>query len=436
MQLSRLRSALMYALLRALAMLLALLLFSVVRRFFFSGRQRTTPANISQLPPQAPVAVQSAPDETRKASPGKRILVGVSVVALLALIAGGFLFSIRSYSGTLAQAKTSPARATPTTQAHPTTFERGIIYPQWSQNGYGTQDTAWQQGIATMKTQTAAQWIEIPVLFSQATSSSTTVKVSTSAPDVQSFTEGIERAHALGYRVFFAPLMQVRQPGGWSGSIAFTTSAQEQAWFDSYWQALQPYITAAAGEHVEQMAIGTELQTLQQTVPAPFWNQLIARIHSIFNGTLTYDMNWSSLSQTMPNWLKNPALTYIGVSEYIPLLNTPARIDPAAMPALWQQKVRPQLDALARTLNKPLLITEIGYRNSADTLYHTWEATSTAHADPVEQAGAYNAALSNILRDSHIAGSFFWGWDDVGMFAIAGQPAVQVLHQWYTPTRG
>jgi hypothetical protein len=53
----------------------------------------------------------------------------------------------------------------------------------------------------------------------------------------------------------------------------------------------------------------------------------------------------------------------------------------------------------------------------------------------VEQAGAYNAALSNILRDTHIAGSFFWGWNDVGMFAIAGQPAVQVLHQWYALTQ-
>ncbi len=434
MQLPRLRTAILSMLLRALAMLLALLLFFVARRFFFPGRQPTTPANVPPLPTQAQAPAQFAPAETRKSNPGKRILIGVSALALITLIVGGFLFSVRSYSGTLAQAKTSPARATQAVLVRPA-FERGIIYPQWSQNGYGAQDTVWQQDIATMKKQTAAQWIEIPVLFSQATSSSTTVEVSTSAPGVQSFTEGIERAHALGYKVFFVPLMQVRQPGGWSGSIAFTTGAQEQAWFNSYWQALQPYIAAAAGEHVEQMAIGTELQTLQQTVPAPFWNQLVARIHSIFNGMLTYDMNWSSLNQAMPNWLKNPALTYIGVSEYIPLLNTPSRLDPAAMPALWQQKIRPQLDALATMLNKSLLITEIGYRDSADTLYRTWEATSTAHADPVEQAGAYNAALSNILRDTHIAGSFFWGWNDVGMFAIAGQPAVQVLHQWYALTQ-
>ena len=40
-----------------------------------------------------------------------------------------------------------------------------MIYPQWNSNGYGLQDTAWQQGVATIKIQTGAQWIEIPVLF-------------------------------------------------------------------------------------------------------------------------------------------------------------------------------------------------------------------------------------------------------------------------------
>jgi hypothetical protein len=440
MLLSRLRSALVYMSFRALAMLLTLLLFFVVRRLFFPGRQQAAdlPASPRQFPLRQPTSAQPqfALNGTsgKKSSRGKRILAVASALALIALIAISFLFSVHTYSGTLAQAKTTATRAGQPVPTRPA-FERGVIYPQWSQDGYGLQDTTWQQGVSTMKTQTGAQWIEIPVLFSQATPSSTTVEVSPSTPDVQSFTEGIERAHALGYHVFFVPLMQVRQPGDWSGSITFATSSQEQAWFDSYWHTLQPYIAAAAQQHVEQMAIGTELQTLQQSVPALFWNQLITRIHSLFNGTLTYDMNWSSLSQAMPGWLKNPALTYIGISEYIPLLTTPARIDPAAMPALWQQKVKTQLDTLAATLGKPVLITEIGYRNSSDALYRTWEATSKAQADPTEQAGAYDAALSNVFKDTHIAGTFFWGWNDVGMFAISGQPAVQVLHKWYTLTQ-
>lgn len=398
------------------------------------------PVPASDVEP-APLA-SSVPDLpfVAKSAPGKRALAIVSAIVLAALIAITFLFSVRYYSGVLPQASAAStkggqsARPTQTTQLGLTrsAFERGIIYPQWSPNGYGVQDTAWQQNMGTMKTQTGARWIELPVLFSQATGSSTVVGLSPSTSSVQSFVEGIEKAHSLGYKVFFVPLMQDREKGGWSGSIAFTNGAQDQAWFDSYWHTLQPYIVAAANQHVEQMAIGTELQTLQQTVPGALWNQLIARIHGVFQGTLTYDMNWSSLDQPMPDWLKNPALTYIGVSDYIPLLDTPTRVDPAAMPALWQEKIKTKLDALAVELGKQVLITEIGYRDSADALYRTWEATSSARPDPQEQAGAYEAALSNVLPDTHIIGTFFWGWDNVGMFAIAGQPAAQVLLKWYT----
>ena len=226
--------------------------------------------------------------------------------------------------------------------------------------------------------------------------------------------------------------MQVREPGGWSGSITFNSTAQEQAWFDSYWNAILPYVSAAASLNVEQMAIGTELQKLQRIVPDALWNQLIARIRGVFQNTLTYDMNWSSLPLPMPAWLRNANLTYIGVSTYIPLLDKSARVDPSDMAALWRTKIKTQLDALAAQLGKEVLITEIGYRNSSDALYRTWEQDSTAGADPQEQAGAYDAALSNVFTDPSIAGTFFWGWDDVGRFAINGQPAVGVLLKWYT----
>ena len=394
----------------------------------------TVPAN--EIQPEAPAAQlppSVAARPATKHSAGRRALVLASSLLLTAIIATSFLFSVRLFSASLGQPASAQADAA---QSQPRlarpAFERGIIYPQWYSDGYGVNDTTWQQGVSTMKTQTGAQWIEIPVLFSQATSSSTSVQPSTSAPSLQSFSEGIARAHSLGYKAFFVPLMQVREPGGWSGSITFSALAQEQSWFDSYWNAIQPYVSIAASLHVEQMAIGTELQTLQQIVPDALWNQLIQRIRSVFQNTLTYDMNWSSLALSMPTWLRNNNLTYIGVSTYIPLLDKSARLDPQAMPALWHTKIKTQLDALAGQLKKQVLITEIGYRNSSDALYHTWDPNSTAKTDPQEQAGAYDAALTNVFSDPSIAGTFFWGWDDVGRFAINGQPATQVLLKWYT----
>lgn len=419
-------------------------LFSQIPRMFSKRPGNSNPPEqiaaitipFIDIQPVAPVLQAFSPaTRSTKRGWGRRALILVSSLLLTAIIATSFLFSVRIFSASLGQPAKTLSKVTHSAQpklVRPT-FERGIIYPQWNSDGYGVNDTTWQQGVSTIKTQTGAQWIEIPVLFSQATSHSTNIQPSTSAPSVQSFSEGIERAHSLGYKVFFVPLMQVRESSGWSGSISFKTLVLQQAWFDGYWNTILPYVSAAASLHVDQMAIGTELQALQQIVPDALWNQLISRIRGVFQNTLTYDMNWSSLTLPMPTWLRNTSLTYIGVSTYIPLLDKSGRVDPQAMPTLWQIKIKTQLDALSVQIGKQVLITEIGYRNSSDALYHTWEATTKAPADPQEQAGAFDAALTNAFSDTqHIAGTFFWGWDDVGRFAISGQPATQVLLKWYT----
>jgi hypothetical protein len=104
------------------------------------------------------------------------------------------------------------------------------------------------------------------------------------------------------------------------------------------------------------------------------------------------------------------------------------------MPSLWRNKVRTLLDAFSAQTGKRILITEIGYRNTSDTLWNPWNPQSSASADTGAQAAAYAAILANAFADTRIAGVFFWGWDDVGRLAINGQQAIQVMHKWYTAT--
>jgi hypothetical protein len=312
-------------------------------------------------------------------------------------------------------------------------FERGMIYPRWHQDSYGTADTIWQQGIQTMKTQTGATWLEIPVLFSQATPYSTNVGSGPNTPSLDAFANGIHTAHALGYHVFFIPLLGVNVPEGWSGIVQFNTQQQEQVWFDSYWNTLKPYAVVAQDNSVEQMAIGTELDWLQQYAPASLWNKLIARARSVFKGILTYDANWwPSLYRPPPRWMKNPDLAIIGISEYTSLVDASVRVDPKTMPGLWRNKVGKLIDAFSSQVGKQVLVSEIGYRNTSDALYNPWDSQSSAPVDQEAQAAAYAATLSNVFGDSKIVGIFFWGWDDVGRLAIKGQSAVQVVHKWYT----
>jgi Glycoside Hydrolase Family 113 len=357
------------------------------------------------------------------------LIIILAVIAATTLLPGLHLKT--------SEAKLPPSSPVTRASVTRTTLEKGIVFPRWSPDGYGQADKDWQNSLQIIKQQTASKWIEMPILFSQATGQSTVVEHSQSTVDVAAFSAGVRAAHALGLHVFFAPLMSVRESDGWSGSIDLKTDQLQQAWFDSYWNTLQPYVQAAAKDDVEQMAIGTELQSLQQTVPAARWNQLIARIRAIFKNTLTYDMNWYSLtqsqskSQPQPDWFKNPELAMIGVSSYIPLTDVPQRIDPQNMPALWQNKVKVHLDALSTEVGKPVLISEIGYRNTSDALYRTWEAHSNAEIDSQEQAGAFEAALANTFADPQIGGIFFWGWDGVDQFTIKNRPATQILLKWY-----
>ena len=316
---------------------------------------------------------------------------------------------------------------------HVPTFQAGVAYPQWTPAGYSTSDTRWSNGLQDIATQTHAYWIEMPLLFYQSTLSTTTVTTGASTPTLASFVEGVRAAHALGYRVFVTPLLTVSTGSmAWSGGISFLTQQDEQHWFASYWQTLKPYVVAAQKAGVEQMAIGTEEEWLQQFAPDALWNTLILNFHTVFSGKLTYDMNWTALQKTPPSWMHNPTLTTIGVSAYLSLTDTQKRVAPQQMITLWKNVVGNTLDTFALKLGKPVIISEIGYRNSADALYHTWESSSSAPVDTTEQAAACNAALANATHDPHIHGIFFWGWDDVGAFGLRNHPAAATLHHWYS----
>ena len=317
---------------------------------------------------------------------------------------------------------------------HKAKFQLGMVFPRWGYEAYGPQDADWVKGLYDIYQQTHAQWIEITVNLYQAAPSSTMVVVKpTMAPSLTALSAGIHMARALGYQVFVVPLLTVGETApksGWSGSINFPSFKQEQEWFDSYWEALAPFVRAADQAGAEQFAIGNE-DALLEKAPAILWDQLITRFLNNFRGKLSYNMNWSSLTIPLPVWMLNPNLATVGVSVYNPLASSPIPLDPTTLPKIWREKIDTELDALSFHLSKPVLISEIGYRDTADALYEPWMRTTSAPLDPDEQAAAYNAALTNVIGDPHIAGIFFWAWS-FPLFLPNGQPAAAVLDKWYT----
>lgn len=327
---------------------------------------------------------------------------------------------------------TLPVVAQKPCEAKERSYEMGIAFPQWSPQAYGGTDANWMTELPRLKSQTAACWVEMPVLLFQSSPSSTVVTAGPSTPTTDAVNYGIRYAHSLGLHVFVTILMGV--DGGannWAGSIKFTNLQDEQAWFTSYWHAVQPYAAIAQQAGAEQFGVATEEEWLQSNAPNAYWSTLITSVHGVFSGPLVYDMNWTSLGKLVPEWMFNPLLKMIGVSAYLPSVATSERLTEAQIAALWQSQALPKLDHFASTMGKPIFLSEIGYRNSADALYKTWVANSSAPADPAEQAAACQAALEAILSDEHIIGNFFWGWDNAGAFNLKDSPAAKTIQHYY-----
>src|SRR5258708_1135752 len=288
-------------------------------------------------------------------------------------------------------------------------FEAGITFPEWTPDGYGAK---WQQQLPAIQTQSGARWMEMTVFLSQATDNSTQVRTNQSTPTPQSFASGIKAARDQGYHVFVGPLMGVDSPADqWAGTKRFSNSQEKAQWFDSYWKRYQAYVEVGAENGADQLGIGTEMVLLQQSAPAALWNTLISRIHSVFPGTLTYDMDWSSLGQAPPSWMSNTQLAVIGISEYLQLANDHTRVDPKDIPGLWKTIVKTALDNFSLQVGKSLVISEIGYRNTADALDQPWARYSTGSPpDPEEQAAASAPALTKVIPDKLIARISSWAW--------------------------
>src|SRR5258708_1660319 len=230
------------------------------------------------------------------------LLLGIIVIVSASLVylftAGRALIQPSTLATPTAKASYTPlaellqARPLKACSSKQRNFQMGMAFPQWGPTGYSEQDAKWLTELPDMRTQTAACWVEMPVLFYQASLTSTTVTQGPNTPSLSSFTYGVHLAHSLGLHIFVTPLLGVGGSQPWAGAIRFSTYAQEQQWFESYWQAIKPYAVAAAQAGVEQFALGTEYEWLQANAPDSLWNGLIAELRSVFPGTLTYDMNW------------------------------------------------------------------------------------------------------------------------------------------------
>ncbi|MBV9692027.1 MAG: hypothetical protein JO202_20220 [Ktedonobacteraceae bacterium] len=309
-------------------------------------------------------------------------------------------------------------------------FQAGIVFPQWGLAGYSSADLYWHQGLREIAQQTGASWVAMTIPLYQLSLAGTDIEPTHDTPTTQAVTEGIRQAKSMGYKVFVVPQITVGGNYPWAGHIGYESEQMTHTWFKNYWAAYSPYIEAASKAGADEIAIGAEYEQLELASPAE-WLLLLNKARTVYQGLLTYDENWTALGRPVPSWMQSPLLDMIGVSVYIPLVDTPTRLAGEQLLRIWHDRVQVPLDILGQTLNKPVLISEVGYQSRADAGYQPWREVKDAPRDDAEQAELCNAVLANVMQDTTIAGVFFWVWS-YSSFDLHNRESAHVLHRWYT----
>jgi len=250
-------------------------------------------------------------------------------------------------------------------------------------------------------------------------------------------------ARQRGIRTLLKPHLWVRGRRGassWPGDIQMQSKADWRTWFASYSAFILHYAELAERHHLDALCLGTELQHATTPTHEAQWRALIRQVRAVYHGPLTYAANWSGEYEQIRFW---DALDYIGIQAYFPLSTTPEP-DKATLLAAWQEHL-PAIERVQRKFNKPVVFTEIGYKNAPDAAIEPWKwPERTAALLPTSetlQMACYEAMFETFWARPWFAGLFIWKWyphlgpNDLSRrhldFTPQHKPAEQVIARWF-----
>lgn len=233
------------------------------------------------------------------------------------------------------------------------------------------------------------------------------------------------RRHRLKVLLFPIVELEIRRPLEWRGTLA---PRDVDAWWRAYERFILHYARLAAEEKVHILSVGSELGTTEGWRDR--WYALISAVERVFPGELLYSANWDHYEK-VSFWDR---LDYIGVTAY----NELTRDSEATVEELTRawRSVRETLVAFARKIDRPVVITEVGYVSRDGAAVHPWDYTSRARIDLEEQRRCYQAFVAAWQGEERLAGVFFWNWfgaggERDGYYTPKGKPAERVLREWY-----
>jgi hypothetical protein len=317
-------------------------------------------------------------------------------------------------------------------------MQEGISYAAWWSGDYVQSGADYSLELLAS---TGANWIALIVTCRQETFTSTTIDCThESTPGDDELIHVIEKAHSLGLKVMLKPHVDLHDEvvgGYWRGDIGsgFTTEAQWSAWFAAYRNFIEHYARLARDHGADQFCIGTEL--LGTTHRAGDWRAVVAGIRAIYKGPIVYAALKDGEELSITWW---DAVDYIGVDGYYQLTSTTTYHPTLAeLEAAWEAPINTLANLSAANGNKPILLTEIGYRSHHGCANHPWDWWTVSPVDLEEQAYAYEAAFKKLYNQPWLGGFFWWQWFPDrfasgpcdASFSPHLKPAEDILRAWY-----
>ncbi|MGY3607106.1 MULTISPECIES: glycoside hydrolase family 113 [unclassified Bradyrhizobium] len=273
--------------------------------------------------------------------------------------------------------------------------------------------------------------------------SSSVFPVSGKTEGDQSLLAGFQAARDAGLSIVFRPSLSPLD----GTRVSSLAPSDVGAFFASYKAEVVHLATIAQAGGVDTFVIGNEMSSLTGPQYRAYWVDIISAVRLVFHGEITYAAATDEASH-VSFW---DQLDVIGVNTYPPLTSstTPTVDDlvhawnevptnPYFAAAFDYKSPVDFLHSLALQYDKPVLMTEAGYRSIEGTAIAPGSWASGGDPDPAAQADAYNAFFQVWASQggSWLKGVELWQWDlsnqySAAGYSVMGKPSASIVSQYF-----
>ncbi len=283
-------------------------------------------------------------------------------------------------------------------------FQKGMCYTTWNKTAYGTVGS--DKSLEKLK-ELNVEWVAILTTWYQDNCFSTEIFPTGTTPSDKSIKQAIEKAHSLGMKVMLKPHLDLlsTEEGSWRGEIASMRESDWQVWFESYKNFMLHYAKIAEETNVEMLCVGTELTSATAT-NGGMWRGVINAVRRVYKGDLIYAANWNEEYLHIRFW---DALDYAGIDVYFPLSD---KVRPTydELIEAWKRWIL-EIEEWQKTVNKPVVFTEAGYRSSTRPASSPWEGIPAGEKVDLElQVVCYKALVDTFWNKDWFYGAYWWNW--------------------------